>query len=219
MEVRDRLPVRRSPLRSLTRQLSAARMAWHEFWFDPADAILIGVLRLLTGWMLLYNLLVWSLDLKAFFSSTGLQPLAIIQRLHESQHIFSFWLWVPDTQLWTVHLACLLIVALFFLGVFTRVTSVLSFLITISYSQRVPIANFGLDQILGMMCLYLSLAPSGAALSIDALFRRRRQRRSGVAQRASVQKFASARMAMRLIQLHLCAIYFWSGHAKLKGSS
>ena len=169
--------------------------------------------------MLVYNLLVWTLDLEAFFSNEGLQPLATVRRLHESRFIFSFWIWIGDAYLWPMHFACLAIAAMFCAGLLTRITSVLSFLITISYSQRVPVANFGLDQILGMLCLYLSLAPSGAALSLDALIRRRRMRRSGNNVAVQVQKSAAVRMSMRLIQLHLCAIYFWSGHAKLKGST
>jgi CheY-like chemotaxis protein len=103
------------------------------------------------------------------------------------------------------------------MGAATRVTSILAFLITISYSQRVPVANFGFDQILGMMCLYLSLAPCGAAMSIDSVLRRWWRRRNGLDQMISPVRFASARMASRLIQLHLCAIYFWAGFSKLKG--
>ncbi len=197
--------------------LRTASDAWHKFWFEPADPLMLGIMRLLTGWMLFYNLLIWSLDLEAFFGDHGLQPLAAIRRIHESRLIFSFWLWIGDAYLWPIHFACLGITGMFCLGIATRVTSVLSFLITISYSQRVPIANFGFDQILGMLCLYLSLGPSGAAVSVDAWLRRWWLRRRGI--EAVPQKFASARMSMRLIQLHLCAIYFWAGFAKLKGPS
>jgi len=196
-----------------------SKTAWRRFWFEPADPILLAFLRLLTGGMLVYNLFVWTLDLEAFFGNEGLQPLATVRRLHETRFIFSFWVWIEDACLWPVHFACMAIAAMFCAGLLTRVTSVLSFLITISYSQRVPIANFGLDQILGILCLYLSLAPSGAALSLDSLMRRRSAQRSGKCVAAQVKKSAAVRMAMRLIQLHLCSIYFWSGHAKLKGST
>ena len=191
--------------------------AWHRFWFEPADPLLLGVLRLLTGWMLFYTLCVWTLDLEAFFGNTGLQPLESVRRLHEPQFVFSFWIWMGDTYLWPMHIACLIVSGMFCLGFMTRVTSILSFLITISYSQRVPIANFGLDQILGMLCLYLSLAPSGAACSLDSLLRDWRQRRCRHGLPREVRKSAAVRMSMRLIQLHLCSIYFWAGHAKLKG--
>jgi len=176
---------------------------------------MLGIIRLLCGWMLFYNLAVWTLDLEAFFGDNGLQPLEAIRAVHESRFVFSFWLWTGDAYLWPIHFLCLAISAMFCLGFATRITSVLSFLITISYSQRVPIANFGFDQILGMLCLYLSLGPSGAAVSVDWLIRKRRLQRQG--RNVVAQKYPSARMAMRLIQLHLCAIYFWAGFAKLKG--
>jgi len=191
--------------------------AWHRFWFEPADPLMLGIIRLLGGWMLFYNLAVWTLDLEAFFGDNGLQPLQAVKALYVNRPIFSFWLWTGDRYLWPMHIACLVISAMFCLGFATRVTSILSFLITISYSQRVPIANFGFDQILGMLCLYLSVGPSGAAVSVDSLIRRWWLGRKGLVD--APRKFASARVAMRLIQLHLCAIYFWAGFAKLKGPS
>lgn len=191
--------------------------AWNRFWFEPADPLMLGVIRILTAWMLFYNLAVWTLDLEAFFGNNGLQPLEAVRRIHEGQPVFSFWLWTGDQYLWPIHITCMIVVALFGAGFLTRLTSVLSFLITISYSQRVPVANFGLDQILGLLCLYLSIGPSGAALSLDSLRRRRRLAKAGLAWQP--EDLPSARMAMRLIQLHLCAIYFWAGFSKLKGPS
>jgi hypothetical protein len=195
----------------------SAAEAWHLFWFQPADPLMLGMIRALTGWMLFYNLAVWTLDLEAFFGDHGLQPLEAVRAIYKDQFVFSFWLWIGDEWLWPIHFLCLIIAALFCVGLFSRVTSVLAFLITISYSQRVPIANFGFDQILGLLCLYLCLAPSGAALSVDAWLRNRRLWRNG--QPVVIRRFSSARMATRLIQLHLCAIYLWAGLSKLKGPS
>ncbi|MCA9048516.1 MAG: HTTM domain-containing protein [Planctomycetaceae bacterium] len=201
---------------------------WLRFWFTPADPLMLGVMRILVGWMLTYNLLAWSLHLSAFFGSDGLLPRNVIENLYRGEPVFTFLLWVPDEWLSTVHVCCIAVSVLFMLGVAARFTSVAAFLITISYSQRVPVANFGLDQILGMMCLYLSIGPSGECLSIDAWLRSRRQNdpgltsiRSGHAAltETSVRYSSSARIALRLIQLHLCVIYLWAGFAKLKGVS
>jgi hypothetical protein len=190
---------------------------WHRFWFEPLDPLMLGVMRLLTGWLLFYNLLTWSLQLETFFGHHGVQPLEAVERVYESRFVFSFWFWLDEQYLWPAHIVCLIIAGMFWIGAATRVTSILSFLITISYSQRVPIANFGFDQILGMMCLYLAMAPGGAAVSADNLTRRWWRRRKGVATDPAPVRYASARMASRLIQLHLCAIYFWAGFSKLKG--
>ena len=204
-------------LTCVRRVLDQGVAVWHRFWFDPLDPLMLGMMRLLTGWMLFYNLLVWSLQLETFFGRNGLQPLGAVKRLYESRFVFSFWLWVDDQYLWPVHIACLVVAAMFCIGAATRVTSILAFLITISYSQRVPVANFGFDQVLGMMCLYLAMAPCGTAISVDNLLRQWWLRRKSPVANFTPIRFASARMASRLIQLHLCAIYFWAGFSKLKG--
>lgn len=197
--------------------LRDAADAWFQFWFDPEDSFTLGIIRLLTGWMLVYNLLVWGSDLQAFFGIHGLQPLQTVLELHAGTPVWSFWFYVPEPWIETAHWTCVAIATLFFLGVFTRATSVLAFLITISYSQRVPVANFGLDQILGMLCLYLAIGPSGASLSVDRWWKSHRARQRGL--ELPVQRYSSARLAVRLIQMHMCVIYFWAGFAKLKGDS
>ncbi|MEQ9410604.1 MAG: HTTM domain-containing protein [Fuerstiella sp.] len=181
------------------------------------DPFTLGMVRVLTGLMLTYNLLVWGLDLHAFFGPTGLQPLQAISQLHQGTLAFTFLEYVPADWLTVVHFSCVTIAALFCLGFCSRITSVLAFVITVSYSQRVPVANFGLDQILGLLCLYLAIGPSGAALSVDAWIRGWRARRRG--RQLAPPKLASAQMTLRLIQIHVCVIYFWAGFAKLKGDS
>ncbi|MCP4787623.1 MAG: HTTM domain-containing protein [Fuerstiella sp.] len=190
---------------------------WQRFWFDPADPFTLGMIRLLTGSMLVYTLWVWGLDLNAFFASDGLQPLSTMLQFYQNDFVFSFFYFVSDEWLVIVHWSCVIVAIMFCLGLATRLTSVLAFLITISYSQRVPIANFGLDQILGLLCLYLAVGPSGSAFSIDQLIRDRWRKSKGLT--IEVRKFASARTALRLIQIHLCVIYFWAGFSKLKGDT
>ena len=190
---------------------------WRSFWFKPADPFTLGMIRVLTGLMLTYNLLVWGLDLEAFFGVNGLQPLVAVNALYSGTNVLSFWTYVPAEWLTTVHYSCLAIAILFSFGLFTRATSLLAFAITVSYSQRVPIANFGLDQILGLLCLYLAIGPSGAALSVDNWLRNRRLRQNGL--KPSIHRSSAAQMTLRLIQIHICVIYFWAGFAKLKGDS
>lgn len=201
----------------LAEALQKGRAGWEEFWFRPADPLLPSLMRVLTGWMLVYNLLVWGTDLQAFFGHHGLVPLHAIEELYRGEPVFSLFFDVPEGWLWPVHWCCVCVAVLFFVGFATRLTSIAAFLITISYSQRVPVANFGLDQVLGLMCLYLAIGPCGDCLSFDALIRRRRSNELGEPFR--VAKSSTARISLRLIQLHLCVIYFWAGFSKLKGTT
>ena len=53
---------RTGAVRYVRDSLNEAADAWHRFWFEPADALMLGIMRLLCGWMLFYNLLIWTLD-------------------------------------------------------------------------------------------------------------------------------------------------------------
>jgi len=95
------------------------------------------------------------------------------------------------------------------------VTSVLSLLVVISFAHRVPQATFGLDQINAMLTLYLAIGPSGQALSLDRLIARRW--RGSAASRPAPS--ARANLALRLINVHMCVIYFFAGISKLQGEA
>lgn len=65
-----------------------------------------------------------------------------------------------------------------------------------------------------MLTLYLTIGPSGAAFSLDRSLARRRQGRF-----APPASSAGANLALRLIQVHMCVIYFFAGISKLQGPS
>jgi hypothetical protein len=140
--------------------------------------------------------------------------------------IWSVWFHVtdPDTMV-AVHVAILVILALFTLGVGTRVTSVLAWLGVISYTQRAPTTLFGQDTMMNIAMIYLMIGPSGAALSVDRLIARAwASWRAMQAHRAAPTGLkpvpsVSANLAIRLLQVHLCIIYLSAGLSKLKGNA
>jgi hypothetical protein len=92
--------------------------------------------------------------------------------------------------------------------------AILAYLLAVSYANRVtPGAYFGLDKINCMLAMYLMLGPCGARYSIDRLWRLRRGAPS------EVPPSSWANLAIRLIQVHMCIIYFFSGMAKMLGAS
>lgn len=187
---------------------------WDRFWFQARDPYSLAIMRILAGGMLLYSHLVWGMQLQAFFGSAGWNNAGIVQTMQSDSYALSFWWYVPDAWLMPVHVVCCLVLAMFFLGAFTRVTSVLAWLIAVSYAHRAMLANFGLDQILSVLILYLTLAPCGQYLSIDAW---RRRWSSGQANKVSPSVMAN--VACRLVQCHLCVMYLFAGLSKLQGIS
>jgi hypothetical protein len=201
----------------------SARSGWNRFWFTPADPATYCLIRVLAGLMLFYTHAVWTIDLEAFFGRTpwvsldSLKPPDIIPAAERTTNFA--WSYLNYVQspgpLWTLHIAALVVLAMFTLGLFSRVTSVLSFIITVSYCNRVPPALFGLDQINTILALYLMVGPSGACYSLDRLIARWRSPTPLPPPEPSVW----ANIGIRLIQLHMCVVYLFAGLGKLQGAS
>lgn len=193
----------------------ATLAGWNRFWFTPADCATLSMIRILGGLMLLYTHAVWTLDLEAFFGrhSWVTREAAELAGGPGSYAWSYFWLIDSPGLLWTVHVAGLVIIAMLVVGLFTRVTSVLSFLVVVAYAHRTPGALFGLDQINAMLAMYLMIGSSGACYSLDRLIAMCRGRQSYATPARSV----STNVAIRLIQLHMCVIYLAAGLSKLQG--
>jgi hypothetical protein len=196
---------------------------WNRFWFTPADPASLCLIRIFTGLMLFYTHLVWSLDLEAFLGSEGWLSADLLRQAWQEQQLAGqrvyFWshlLWTRSpVMLWTFHIAGLVVFAMLAVGLFSRVTSVLAFLITVSYMHRAAGALFGLDQINVMLAMYLMIGPCGAYYSLDSWWRKRR---NGT-QLNIVPESIAGNIAIRLIQIHMCVIYFFAGTRKLMGVS
>lgn len=216
--------------RYLRESAQAAVGGWNRFWFTPTDPATLGLIRILAGAMLFYTHLVWSRGLEAFFGPHAWVTPEAIATLRRGASSWSY-LWLIDSPglLWAAHIAGLVVFALLTLGLFTRVVSVLAFLITVSYVNRVPGSLFGLDQINGLLAMYLMIGPSGACYSLDRWMTRRSGGRTGKIEGRGLRvegagggdqcQVASvgANLAIRLIQVHMCVIYFFAGIAKLQG--
>jgi hypothetical protein len=135
--------------------------------------------------------------------------------LQKNSYAWSYFWWISSpAALWAVHLAALVVFALFTVGLWTRVTSILALIATLSYVGRVPGALFGLDQVNIMLATYLAVGPSGSAFSLDCWLARRR---AGVP--LPVATSWTANLAIRLLQLHMCVIYMFAGMGKLSGGA
>lgn len=196
------------------RELCQSTVAgWNRFWFTPTDAATLGLIRILAGSMLFYTHLVWSLDLEGFFGSHGRISPEFVDGFHRTAWAWSHFNWIGSPiTMWCFHVLALASMAMLTVGLFSRTNSVLTFLFTVSYVHRVPGALFGLDQINAMLAMYLMVGPCGAAYSVDRLL---------AARRGSIEPppSVSTNMAIRLVQLHLCVIYVFSGAGKLLGAS
>jgi hypothetical protein len=212
-------------LRSFTTYITSfpTRVAegWNDFWYTPVDPTLLGLLRIMTGLMLLYTHAVWGLALVEFFGPDAWISRELVDVVETGHNIFpnhfafSVWWLVPPRWIWPAYVLMMLILTLFTIGLWTRITSLLSLVVVISFVNRVPEALFGLDKMNAIFTFYLTVGPSGKALSVDAWLARRRRR--GAAP-ADVERSVGANFALRLIQVHMCIIYLFAGISKLQGA-
>lgn len=145
--------------------------------------------------------------------------------------IFSIWFHITDpVEMAVAHGIVLVIMLMFTLGLWTRVTSVLTWLAAVSYIHRTQYVLFGMDTMSNILLLYIMVGDSGGAFSLDRVIARYRAtreslRRSGGIDAATAaflarpQPSVSAGLALRLIQVHFCFIYMAAGLSKLKGQT
>lgn len=193
---------------------------WNRFWFTPSDARTLAVMRILTGLLATYTLLTFSFDLVPLFGPHGLVPSDTVREWVGNRYGFSHLHAVAEpAELWIVHLVGLAIVALFTIGLATRLTSVLAALVVLAYFHRAPMLTAEFEWILALLMVYLCLAPSGDRFSVDAWLRRRRQERLPAYDQAKIAPPPSplTTIATRLIQVHLTVVYLSMGLSKLDG--
>ncbi len=195
-------------------QAKYAADAWDQFWFTPAEPHTMAFIRLLSGSMLFYTHLVWTINLAAFLGPNAWISNEVSQELAQNSYVWTYWWWVESVpMLWAVHLVGLVVIGMYAVGYKTRITSVLSWLIAVSYCHRLISSMFGLDQVNTMCVMYLMLCPAGAVYSVDRWLENRRA--GGKAPEPAPR--VSTNIATRLLQIHLAIVYLFGGIGKMRG--
>lgn len=189
---------------------------WNTFWFSPSDPFALGLIRVLAGLMSLYVVGSYSFDLLVFFGPQGILPVDLVTQMRDlNEARFSYLNYFSQPgELYTVHAIGLIVLVLFTVGLWTRVTSVLAWLVVLSYIQRAPMLTAQVETVLIFVLFYLCVGPAGKALSVDAWLAKRKSTDS---EANTPQRYFSATIAIRLIQVHLAVVYLMMGVSKLAG--
>jgi hypothetical protein len=161
--------------------------ALDRYWFGHGSPTTIGILRMLVGTLAFANLLMIAVDFDAWFSERGFVPQSVAQRwlppvdpnfLLFGQEMslpfavprLNFLAGVTDDYLSIAFYALVTMAALFTaLGLFSRVATIVLAIGIVTLHHRNPIILHGGDSVLRIAVLYMALAPSGAACSLDRL--------------------------------------------------
>lgn len=201
--------------------LSRAVSGWNEFWFTPADSIGLHVARTVFGLVLLTNLIgLWGqahplLGLDGWVDRQAYVEGARIDAGHPNltgwSPLFAAGSGIALTIVYALAVAS---VALFTLGIATRITGVLTWLAAVAYTTN-PAASFGGDAVLLVFSLYMM---------VGYLFMGLRQPWNlqvllgnwGWDLKGQGHLSVAARTTLRLMQIHLAVILFTSGVHKLQ---
>lgn len=193
---------------------------WNRFWFAPADPINLAVLRIGAGLVALWLHLAYSFDLVRLFGADGWLPVETIRTLEAESWRFSYLDYLRQpTDLLVAHVGGAVVLAMFTLGLLTRVSTVLAAVVLLSYVHRAPLLTSQVEPVLSMLVIYLALGPAGACLSIDRWQAERRARARGAAADALDRPGWGANLSLRLIQVHLALLYGMMGLCKLWGDA
>ncbi len=189
---------------------------WNRFWFAPLEPHTLGFLRICTGLMMAYMHAVWLWAARDFLGPDAWLDKETIRQLHSLDFKWSY-LWYFDRIEWIwIHQWLAIIVTLCMaVGLFTRVTSALGWLMMLMVCHRMTGTLFGLDQVVMMLSMYLMLSDCGSVYSLDRkFFAGAGQSRWWLAKPGPTGR---NRIATRLLQLHLCVVYLFGGISKLRG--
>ncbi len=185
--------------------------AWDRFWFTPADPLPLAIVRILAGLLLAWSSAVWLMDVDGFFGMHGWLRDGDVWRMNDQPWQWSWFFPLSSPTAVRVLVLVTLVAALCLaVGLATPLAAVVSLVGFLSAVNRTPLTVFGFDDALGMLLIPLAIGPAGTVLSLD--------RRFGLTT-AGQGPSIGANIALRLIQVHLCIVYFFSGIAKLLGVS
>jgi hypothetical protein len=189
----------------------AVGQSWNRFWFTPSDPFTLCVIRVLTAIVALGLYLTLWPDLHRFFGPEGLLSRDTVLQLRDARVLSVFDYATSEAALNAFYWIGAVALALFLLGLLTRVTSWLALLAFLSILHRGPMIARPAEDIVAMLMAYLCLGPSGAALSLDSLLR---GKNSSAASKPLLSWTAT--LSQRLMQVHVGAIYAAMAIAKLK---
>ena len=188
------------------RELGAA---WQRFWFEPEETSTLALVRIAFGVLVFAWAVTLTHDASSFFSGSGIlpdsgydgRPSAVWSVLDLTDSGLAVGLVVAGLSI-----ASLFLIA----GLYTRLASVVVFVLLVSLERRNPFVFNSGDGLLKVIAFYMVLAPAGASLSLD------RWRRA----RDAFWEFPRREpWPLRLMQVQLSILYLATVWTKLSGTT
>lgn len=188
-----------------------------DFFAVPASPRPLAVLRIGIAAVLLLQALSISGSVQALFGRRAIVQWAAargggmgyhpgIPGVNVLAHYLSSWGVTPAQCVYGVFLAYVAGLSCLLIGWRSRISAVVAWLAHLSLCQSGFLTIYGVDQFANIALFYLTWMPAGGALSLDHS-----------AGRQSDRPTVTSRIALRVLQLHLCIAYVASGVHKGSG--
>lgn len=199
------------------------------YWFGYGSPVSLGLFRILIGSITFLNFALISIDLQEWFTENGWVPLRVLSMTQGpiGRHFqffgadlslpfevprIAFLNSVSDSRIIVAFYALTMVAAMLTaLGLWTRVSSIVLALCVVSLHHRNPAILHGGDTVLRICVLYVAIAPSGAACSLDRLVAVFRGTAGATPRQVSL-------WPQRLIAFNVGVIYLFTAWAKWDGS-
>jgi len=191
------------------------------FWFGYGSPVTMGVFRILASSWIFLNfvfLLPYTAD---FFGERSYAPGWAAARYMPPVAEILPGVAIPRIDIlngvtdmriiYAVHILTIILAALTLVGMWTRISSICLAILVISFHHRNAIILHGGDSVFRMCAIYMALAPSGAAISLDRWFAVKNGKASATPPLVSL-------WPQRLVALNLSLIYFTTIWAKWFGT-
>jgi hypothetical protein len=199
--------------------MSHPRNAVRRFLFEPQSSIWLTALRIGLGLQVLFYAFSLRGDWLEVLSqeNQGLIRRDLTEAMLSAESPFTPRVgWIVDigaylglnesTALWWAWAILILAALLVVVGIFCRVASIITWLLYVCTAKSAEVLSYGLDNFTIIGLFYLAIAPLPDAWSVDAHSRRIPERSASL-----------HGLHRRVLQLHMCIIYFFGGVAKCVG--
>ncbi len=197
---------------------AAVGQAWSRIWFQSKPTSPLEIARMGVGAALLVNYGLATPYLFLFWGDEGWMPRELVFEYTTNSWAQSVFFYFTAPWQWVAfHAFFLLCCAAFMLGWRTSWVKWIVLVGQISFAYRNPVSWYGVDKILACLLVILCLAPIGRAMSLDRVRAVRAAKRGNLA--ATLPRYASpwAGACIRLMQIQMAALFFYSAIGKLKG--
>lgn len=197
----------------MTLSLRTILNAWNRFFFEPVSPLPLAIYRIAFGLILFAQGLVLVPDYLVWYGDKGALSRAVAPLIQGGQGLNPM-LALPPGDAGPIAFFAVYMVAVLFVtvGFLTRASAAWIFFSIVSFHHRDALLLNSSDYFMRLASFYLIFSPAGAALSVDRLIRLARGLEKG-------RPAPRPPWAMRLIQIQLAFLYWFTFLWKIRGDS